>query len=58
MKLPEKATIIKLIAAIIVPGGFVIWGLHELSILSRKQDRVDSEKPSHDPDSTEPRDQI
>ena len=26
-----KATVFKLIAATIVPGGFILWGLHELS---------------------------
>ena len=26
-----KATVIKLVVATIVPGGFIIWGLHEIN---------------------------
>lgn len=44
MKL-KKETIIKLIAATIVPGGFIIWGIHELG----RRYRSNSKKTPHDP---------
>jgi hypothetical protein len=52
MKMPEKATLLKLIAAAIVPGGFIIWGLHELSVLRRKRDNMDSKEVPQGPDKT------
>lgn len=47
MKL-KKETIIKLIAATIVPGGFIIWGVHELS----RRYRQNCKKTPHDPPQT------
>ena len=35
----QKQTIIKLVAALIVPGGFIVWGLHELSRYYRQEDK-------------------
>ena len=52
MKMPEKATLLKLLAAAIIPGGFIIWGLHELNILRRKRDNVDGQEVPQSPDKT------
>ena len=44
-----KAMIVKLIAATIVPGGFIIWGLHEYS-----KYRSDAKKVCTSSDKTKP----
>jgi hypothetical protein len=44
-----KATVIKLIVAAIVPGGFIIWGLHEFS-----RYRMDCKKNANDNSKTGP----
>jgi hypothetical protein len=38
-----KATIIKLVVAALIPGGFIIWGLHEFN-----KYRMDCKKDAHD----------
>lgn len=46
-----KTTVIKLIAAAIVPGGFIIWGLDEIVKRYRKRDKKvypDSDKAEPD----------
>jgi hypothetical protein len=45
----KKETLVKLIAATIVPGGFIIWGLHELAKLRKGDKRVqrDSDPPKN-----------
>jgi hypothetical protein len=44
-----KATVIKLIVAALVPGGLIIWGLHEFN-----KYRVDCKKDAHDNSKTGP----
>lgn len=44
-----KVMIVKLITATIVPGGFIIWGLHEYS-----KYRANTKKICTNPDKTKP----
>ena len=44
--------IVKFIAAAIVPGGFIIWGLHELS---KRSKRVTDNSSSSGDDPKEPK---
>lgn len=49
----KKATLLKLVAAAIVPGGFIIWGLHELTKFARRSKRAsDSSSETGTVDST------
>jgi hypothetical protein len=43
----KKETIVKLVIAAIVPGGFIFWGLHELGSRYRKnsQKNVSNDAP-------------
>lgn len=38
-----KAMIFKFLAAVLVPGGFIIWGIHEYSKIRRNSSKVQSD---------------
>lgn len=46
------ATTTKVVAAFILPGGFIVWGAYELGKLKEKQRRTDDKAETHIHDNT------
>jgi hypothetical protein len=44
----SKSTVAKFLAAAIVPGGFIVWGLYEYSKFRRTKKSPDSGAPKED----------
>ena len=47
-----KATVIKFVVAAIIPGGFILWGLHEISRRYRENDKKHDDSSDKSRDTT------